>query len=157
MIMKIAIALFVALVTTATAFGYGGSYTATGAVKTQNKEFVTVVNSASAALTIGEAVCADLTTDDGIGVDYCTATGLPLGIIVDTSCAVGARCKLQTKGVMEAGALVVAQGNAVAGDLAYAHTDGSLFGDTTPADGATAVGVFLDSASADGAIQVLLK
>lgn len=155
--MKFAFVIFFALVMSAGALGYGGSLSATGAVKTQNKEYVAVVNSAAAALTVGEAVCADLTADEGISVDYCTGTGLPLGIIVDTSCAVGARCKLQVKGVFEAAVLDVTQGNAVAGDLAYVHTDGSLFGDTTPADGITAVGAFLDSASASGTIQVLLK
>jgi hypothetical protein len=155
--MKSAFTLFFALVVSASAFAVGGSYDATGAVKLQNKQFVSVVNSAAGALTVGEAVCADLTTDDGIGVDFCTATGLPLGIIADTSCAVGARCKLQVKGVVEAAVLDVTQGNAVAGDLAYAHTDGSLFGDTTPADGITAVGVFLDAAASSGTIQVLLK
>ena len=152
--------MFLALIMVATSvnsFAVGGSYTATGAVKFQKKDFVSVVNSASVALTKGEAVCADLTADDGIAVDFCTATGLPLGVIVDTSCAVGARCLLQTKGVFEAAVLDVTQGNAVAGDLAYAHTDGSLFGDTTPADGITAVGVFLDAASSSGTIQVLLK
>ncbi len=155
--MKMLISLFFALVVSASAFAVGGSYDATGAVKSQNKEFVAVVNSAPATLTVGEAVCADLTADDGIAVDYCTATGLPLGIVVDESCAVGARCKLQTKGVFETAVLDVTQGNAVAGDLAYAHTDGSLFGDTTPADGITAIGAFLDSASASGTIQVLIK
>lgn len=138
------------------ALGVGGSYDATGTVKTQNKEYVAVVNSAAGALTVGEAVCADLTTDDGVGVDYCTASGVPLGMIVDTSCAVGARCKLQTKGVFETAVLDVTRGNAVAGDPAFVHTDGSLYGDTTPADNIQHVGVFLDSASASGTIQVLL-
>jgi hypothetical protein len=155
--MKSIFTIFFAFIVSAAAFATGGSYDATGAVKHQNKHFVAVVNSASAALTVGEAVCADLTADDGIAVDYCTATGLPLGIIVDASCAVGARCKLQVNGVLESAVLDVTQGNAVAGDLAYVHTDGSLFGDTTPADGITAIGVFLDSATASGTIQVLMK
>lgn len=151
------IVLALALMVNAEAFAVGGVYDATGAVKTQNKEFVAVVNSASATLTVGEAVCADVTADDGIAVDYCTASGLPLGIIVNEECSVGARCKLQTKGVFEEAVLDVTQGNAVAGDLAYAHTDGSLFGDTTPADNISAIGVFLDAASASGTIQVLIK
>jgi hypothetical protein len=155
--MKTAFTIFFALIVSASAFAVGGSYDATGAVKTQNKKFTSVVNSASATLTVGEAVCADLTADDGIAVDYCTATGLPLGLIVTSSCPVGARCLLQTEGVFEAAVLDVTQGNAVAGDLAYAHTDGSVFGDTTPADGISAFGVFLDSASASGTIQVLIK
>jgi hypothetical protein len=154
--MKTVFTLIFALVLSANAFGVGGSYDGTGAVKTQNKEYVAVVNSASAALTVGEAVCADLTADDGIAVDYCTASGVPLGIIVDSSCAVGARCKLQTKGVFEAAVLDVTQGNAVAGSGAYAHTDGSLYGDTTD-DDKHPVGLFLDASSASGTIQVLIK
>jgi hypothetical protein len=154
--MKLMLALLF-LATAFSAFGQGGVYDLPGTVKTQKKEYIAVVNSASAALTVGEGVCADVTADDGVAVDYCTATGLPLGIIVDTSCAVGARCKLQVGGVFESAVLDVTQGNAVAGDLAYVHTDGSLFGDTTPADGITAVGAFLDSSSASGTIQVILK
>ena len=154
--MKTVFAIFFALVITASSFA-GDYIDATGAVVSQAKEYKYVVNSASAALTIGEAVCLDLTADDGISVDYCTAIGTSLGIITDTSCAVGARCKLQTKGMFEAAVLNVSNGNAVAGSSAYFNTDGSLYGDTTPADDITAVGVFLDSASASGTIQVYIK
>lgn len=156
--MKIVIALLFAL-TAQSVFAVGGTLDGTGAVKSQNKEYVPVVNGASAALTAGEAVCADLgesAGDNGIHVDYCTASGVSIGLIVDTSCAVGARCKVQTKGVFEAGVLDVTRGNAVAGDPAFVHTDGSLYGDTTPADNIQHVGVFLDSSSASGTIQVFL-
>lgn len=153
--MKLFLALIFA-VTSMNVFAMGGSYDALGAVKTQNKEYIAVVNSAAAALTVGEAVCPDLTDDDGIAVDYCITGFPPMGVIVDTSCAVGARCKLQVKGVFEAVVLDVTQGNAVAGSSAYAHTDGSVYGDTTDTD-KQPLGIFLDAATASGTIQVLLK
>jgi len=130
---------------------------AAGTVVTREAEYSTVVNSASAALTVGQAVCHDLTADDGISVDYCTASGMPLGLIVDTSCAVGARCKLIKRGFFESAAFALAGGgNAVAGSAGYAHTDGTLYGDTTD-DDKHPVGVFLDAASATGAVQFFVK
>lgn len=129
---------------------------ATGAVVTREAEYSTVINSAASALTVGEAVCLDLTADDGISVDFCTANGMPLGLIVDTSCAVGARCKLLKRGYFSAGVLDVTQGNATAGEAAFAHTDGSVYGDLTD-DGKHPVGVFLDSSSSSGSIELFVK
>lgn len=129
---------------------------ATGAVKTREAEFSTVINSASSALTAGEAVCLDLTADDGISVDFCTTNGMPLGVIVDTSCAVGARCKLLKRGYYSVAVLDVTQGNATAGEAAYAHTDGSVYGDLSD-DGKHPLGVFLDSSAASGTIEIFVK
>ena len=153
--MKLMFALFFAILVTTSAFAQG-TYDAEGAVKSQYKEFKPFVNSASAALTVGEAVCLDLTADDGIAVDYCITGFPPVGVIVDTSCAVGARCKVQTKGMFEAVVLDVTQGNAVAGSSAYAHSDGSVYGDTTDTD-KQPLGIFLDAASASGTAQVFIK
>lgn len=137
-----------------TAYGQG-TYDATGAVKLQAKEYAAFVNSAAATLTVGEAICLDLTADDGIAVDYCTANGLPLGVIV-SDCAVGARCKVQTKGVFDLAVLDVTQGAATAGKAAFVHTDGSLYGTATTTD-KFPVGVFLDSAAASGTVQIFIK
>lgn len=142
------------LVSASTVFAQG-SYDGTGAVKTQVKEYGSFVNSASATLTVGEGVCLDLTADDGIAVDYCITGFPPVGVIVNTTCAVGARCKVQTKGMFEAVVLNVAQGNAVAGSSAYVHSDGSVYGDTTDTD-KQPLGIFLDAASASGTAQVFI-
>jgi len=129
---------------------------AAGTVVTREAEYSTVINSAASALTVGEAVCLDLTADDGISVDFCTANGMPLGVIVDTSCAVGARCKLLTRGYFSAAVLDVTQGSAVAGSAAFAHTDGSTHGDTTD-ENKHPVGVFLDTSAASGTIELFVK
>jgi len=149
------LSLIVLFVMSMTAYGQG-SYDAAGAVKSQVKKFEAFVNSASATLTVGEAVCLDLTADDGIAVDYCTDGHMPVGVITDTTCAVGARCKVQTKGMFETVVLDVTQGNAVAGSEAYVYTDGSVYGDTTD-DGKAPLGIFLDSASASGTAQVFIN
>jgi len=157
--MKIIFALFFALLVSASAYAQG-TLSATGAVKSQYKEFAPFVNGAAAALTVGEAVCLDVgsaPSDDGIHIDYCAVIGTSIGIVTDTSCAVGARCKVQTKGVFETAVLDVSNGNAVAGSSAYVNTDGSLYGDATPADDIQAVGIFLDGSSASGTIQVFIK
>lgn len=153
--MKLMFVLFFALMVTASAYAQG-TYDAAGAVKSQKKQFETFVNSAAAALTVGEGVCLDLTADDGIAIDYCVDGYPPVGIIVDTSCAVGAKCKVQTKGMFEAAVLDVTNGNAVAGNSAYVYTDGSLYGDTTDTN-KQPVGIFLDASSASGTIQVFIK
>lgn len=151
--MKMILGLVIAL----TSFGVfaQGSYDATGAVKLQKKSFEAFVNSASATLTVGEAVCLDLAADDGIAIDYCVTGFPPVGVIAQTSCAVGARCKVQTKGLFETVVLNVTQGNAVAGSSAYAHSDGSVYGDTTDTD-KQPLGIFLDAASASGVAQVFI-
>ncbi len=141
----------------ASAFAQGNYIDATGTVVTRQKEYITVVNSASGALTVGEAVCLDLTADDGISVDFCASSGFkPLCVITDTSCAVGKRCLCQTKGFFENLVLDVTQGNAVAGGAAFAHTDGSTYGDTTD-ENKHPIGVFLDAASASGTIQAYIQ
>jgi hypothetical protein len=153
--MKLLFALFFALLVTASAYAQG-TYTATGAVKSQYKEFKPFVNSASATLTVGEGVCLDLTADDGIAVDYCITGFPPIGIITDTTCAVGARCKVQVAGMFETAVFEAAEGNAVAGSSAYVNAAGGLYGDTSDTD-KKPVGIFLDAASATGTVQVFIK
>jgi hypothetical protein len=62
---------------------------------------------------------------------------------------------VQTKGLFETVVLNVTQGNAVAGSSAYAHSDGSVYGDTTDTD-KQPLGIFLDAASASGVAQVFI-
>lgn len=125
---------------------------AAGTVVTREAEYSVVINSASAALTVGQAVCLDLTADDGVSVDYCTANGMPLGLITDTSCAVGARCKLIKRGYFASASFGSGLGNAVAGSAGFASTDGTIYGDTTD-ENKHPVGAFLDSASATAAVE----
>lgn len=156
--MKTMFAIFFALVVSASAFAQGGSYDALGAVKTQNKSFAAVINSSVGALTKGMIVCADIGDDNAVGVDLCYAAGAKaLGVITDTSCAVGARCKVQTKGYF-ADALFkyVATTNSVAGGVLYATTDGKVYA-ATAAAGLYPMGIAFDvSASADGTLEILI-
>jgi hypothetical protein len=151
--MKIIFALFFALLVTASAYSQG-TYDAKGAVKSQYKEFAPFVNSASATLSAGAVVCLDLTDDNGIGIDYCI-DGFPSVGINTASCAVGARCKVQTKGMFETALFGSALGNAVAGDSAYAAADGTVYGDTTDT-GKQPVGIFLNAASATAAVKLFI-
>lgn len=153
--MKTAFTIFFALVVSFSAYAQG-SYTATGAVKNQIKEYGAFVNSASGTLAVGEVVCLDITADDGIAIDYCTTSGDPAIGVVVAACAVGASCKVQTAGMFEAAVFGAAQGNAVAGGAAFAHTNGKAYGDTTD-DGKEPFGVFLDAASATGTVQVFIR
>jgi hypothetical protein len=123
--------LFLSLIfmfTALTAFAkVGGHYDATGTLKTRYVETETFVNSASGALTRGMAVCLDLTSDDGVAIDLCYAEGAkPVGVIVDTSCAVGAHCKVLTRGYFAYGKFDYAATATVAGGMIYADSDGDL-------------------------------
>jgi hypothetical protein len=156
--MKTMFAIFFALVVSASAFAQGGSYDALGAVKSQNKEFISVVNSSVGAMTVGMVVCADVTDDNGIGADLCGTAGFKaIGVVTNASCAVGARCKLQTKGYFsEALFKYVSTTNSVAGGVLYATTDGKAYA-ATAAAALFPIGIALDaSASADGVLEVII-
>lgn len=138
------------LLTSFTAFGQGGTYDATGAIKSREVKVVPVVNSSAGALTKGMAVCYDLTDDNAIGVDLCYAEGAkPAGVITDTSCAIGKRCSMQVRGYFAYGKFDYLATATVAGGMIYADLDGDL---TRPASVTTAmfpVGTTFDAVSAD--------
>jgi hypothetical protein len=162
--MKFLLALFLVVMTfTVRAQGYGRNYIdATGAVKSRIAENIVVVNSASTALTVGEAVCLDLTDDNGISVDYCAVAGYkPLCVIKDTSCAVGARCACQTKGYFSnAQFAYISTTAATAGQVVYASVDGSVYsiGDAAPLNHANKfpVGVALDARNSAGDLEIYI-
>lgn len=145
------------LLTSFLAFGQGGTLTATGAVKFQKKEFISVVNSSSSTLAKGSVVCFDITDDNAIGVDLCATAGFKAAGVITASCAVGARCLAQTKGYF-ADILFkyVATTNSVAGGVLYATNDGKAYA-ATAAAGLVPLGIALDvSASADGVLEAVL-
>lgn len=162
--MKCLTALFFLVFTlTAAAQGVGRNYiSSTGTVKSRVQEKIVVVNSAAAALTVGEFACLDLTADDGISVDYCSFGGAKAHcMILDSSCAVGARCSCLVKGYTASAAFgynpTIA---ATAGQVVYATIDGTLFtfGDaaTSAPNNVFPVGVTLDSKSAAGDLEVFV-
>ena len=154
--MKMLFVCFFALVFSASAFAQG-SYTATGAIKNQVKQFGSFVNSASSALTVGMVVCLDNTADDGIAVDFCAGEGFkPVGIITDTSCAVGARCKVQTKGYFSAGKFDYLATATVAGGMLYADVDGDIVRPATVLVSHSPLGTSFDAVAADGAIEIFI-
>ena len=147
--MKLLFACFFALVISTSAFSQG-SYDAKGVVKKQDKVFASFVNDASSALTVGMVVCLDNTKDDGISVDFCAGEGFkPVGIVTDTSCAVGARCKLQTKGYFALGKFDYLATATIVGGMLYADVDGDLTAPATVTVADFPVGVTLDAVAAD--------
>ncbi|MDQ3159101.1 MAG: hypothetical protein M3P98_03150 [bacterium] len=149
--MKLFLALFMTLAT-ANVFAQG-TYNALGAIKNQSKQYGAFVNSAAGAITRGMAVCLDRVTDDGIGVELCATEGAkPVGIVTEVSCAVGARCLLQTKGYFAFGKFDYAATATVAGGMIYADVDGDL---TAPASVTTAmspIGIAFDAVAADSVV-----
>ena len=149
-LMTVLLFMFSMLVTGASAFAVDNYIDAKGVVKTRVAEYVTVVNSAAAPLTKGMAVCYDLAEDNGIAVDYCYAEGAkPAGVVVNTSCAVGARCKLQTKGFIDFGRFDYLATPTVAGGLVYAGNDGDIVVPATATVAMFPLGSAFDAVSAD--------
>lgn len=151
--MKFAFALFFALVVSASAFAADNYVNAAGVVKTVHAQYLTGVNGSSGALTRGMAVCPDVTDDNGVTVDLCYAEGAkPVGVIVDSSCAVGARCKMQTKGYFAYGKFDYAATATVAGGMIYADVDGDLTRPATVTVAMFPVGITYDAVSADSSV-----
>lgn len=146
--MKLLLAL---LMTVASFTAYSqGTYDAVGTVKTREAIFKPFVNGAAGALTVGMVVCLDLTDDNGIAVDYCAGEGFkPVGVITDTSCAVGARCKVQTKGYFAYGRFDYLATATIAGGMVYADTDGDIVRPATVLVSHSPLGVSLDAVAAD--------
>ena len=149
--------LILALIMTVTAFNAfaqsNNSLDATGTVKSQAKEYLAVVNGSAGALTKGMAVCFDLTDDNGVTVDLCAGEGFkPVGIVTDTSCAVGARCLLQTKGYFAAGKFDYLATATVAGGMIYADIDGDLTRPVTVLVSHFPIGTTFDAVAADSVV-----
>jgi hypothetical protein len=158
--MKMLFAFFFALVMTASAFAQGSKnyIDATGSVKNVAASFEVVVNSAAGALTRGMVVCLDLADDNGVSVDFCAGEGFkPLGIITDTSCAVGARCKMQTKGFFAFGKFDYLATATIAGGMVYADVDGDIVRPATVLVSHFPIGVSLDAVAADSsALEIFI-
>ncbi len=123
---------------------------ATGVVKTRMAQYLAVKNSSAGALTRGMAVCLDTTDDDGVNVDLCAGEGFkPVGVVVDVSCAIGAPCKLQTKGFFAYGKFDYLATATIVGGMIYADSDGDLTRPATVLVSHFPVGTTFDAVAAD--------
>lgn len=132
-----------------------------GNVKTAMAKYLTVVNKTTATvLTRGMAVCPSVNPvggQNGVGVDLCLAEGdKPIGVVVNNTCAVNARCELQTKGYFAFGKFTFLATPAVAGKLVYAGVDGSIVKPAAVAAGYFPVGVGLQAAAASSSVYKVL-
>lgn len=149
--MKFLTLALVMLMTAFAAFAQGNYLDATGKVQARAKEYITVVNkSAATTFTKGQAVCFNNTLDDGISVDVCAGEGFkPVGIVTDASCAVGARCLLQTKGFIDFGKFDYLANATAVGALIFADVDGDLVRPATVTTAMFPIGVTFDVVAAD--------
>lgn len=133
-----------------------------GAVQsgTLEKIFINVKNSSGGTLSAGQIVVADLTDDDGVSVDITTTAGSVPMCMITESCAVGKLCKnCQTYGLYDSGLFAHDGVNAVAGKPFFISEAlaGSIGAISSPGGDDIAAGVFLDDATATGAVQVFIK
>ena len=134
------------------------SFNADGTVKSRRSVYTFVKNSASVAFSAGEVVCHDLTADDGISADYCSAYGEPAYCMITEAVAVGAMGKCLLEGYTSVLSYNSADDNAVAGKSVFASgTAGDAGAKTTVVAGEVSIGTYLDAASATGAVEAYMK
>jgi hypothetical protein len=128
-----------------------------GTIEQPEKFFINVKNTSGGALVAGNIVTPDLTEDDGVSVNTATAAGSTGQCILIEACADDALCKCQTYGIYDSALLTVAEANATAGQPFYVST--TTAGYISPVKSTTQVpaGIFYDSASSSGAVQVFIK
>lgn len=149
-----------ALAVATSAFGQGSTnyVNAAGTVQSRQQVFLSVVNGASSAVTEGKFVCLDLTDDNGITVDFCAGEGdMPLCMVLDASCAVGARCKCLKEGFTDVASFDPTGGTGTAGGVGYAAVDGDIVVISSPGAADFPAAVFLDASASTGDVQVYLS
>jgi hypothetical protein len=131
-----------------------------GAVQagTLEQRFINVINGSGGTLAAGKAVVWDLTADNGATVNVSTtATNTPV-CIVAIACASLALCKCQTYGYFSAALFDSTSDNATAGKRVYisASTAGYISGRATELATEVPMGIFLDSATASGSVEIFI-
>lgn len=138
------------------AFAENNYIDAVGTVKTRVAEYVMGVNGSAGTLAKGSVVCFDNTDDNGIHVDVCVADGAKAAGVTTASCAVGARCKLLTKGFIDYLVFDYDATSTATGGMLYSTNDAKS---TVPASVTTAmfpIGVAFDAVAADGSIEAFI-
>lgn len=161
--------LLVAMLLTSVAFadigpsGRSTSLDATGSLQAGSIEkfLIKVKNASGGALVDGDVVVLDMTADDGYSVTTSTTAGdVPL-CVLDEACASLALCKCQTYGYKSNVNFDVTNATATAGFLAFISEDnaGKVEAEAKASIAASDVpiGVFYDSASASGDVEMFIK
>ena len=143
--------------------GRSTSLDAAGAVQAGSLEkfFINVKNQSGGALEDGDVVILDVSNDDGYSVTTSTTAGDTPHCILNEACAAAAMCSCQTYGYKSNVNFDVTNGNATAGFPVFisestagkveAEAKGSIAASDVP------LGVFYDSATASGDLEVFIK
>lgn len=125
---------------------------------TKEQRFINVINASGVSIAVGKAVVWDLTADDGASVTTSTtATNTPACIMAVT-CAAAKLCKCQVYGYFSAVLFDSTNNNATAGKRVYLSTRNAGYVAARGTELATEVpiGIFYDSASASGAVEMFI-
>lgn len=129
----------------------------TGAVSNYEKSFIKVKNGESSAVPAGGIVVYSTTADNGATVASGSTAGMPFACVMESACAAGDVCLCQTKGYHSAVLFDAAAGGAVAGEAGF-HSAVAYYvkSNDSAAAGNVPVGVFLDTISATGSVEMVL-
>lgn len=129
----------------------------TGAVVKKEKVSIKVKNGESSSIAAGSVVVYSTSADNGATVASGSTAGMPVACVMEEACAAGAVCLCQKSGYHPAVLFDAAVGGAVAGEAGF-HSATAYYvkSNDSVAAGNVPLGVFLDTISATGSVEMVL-
>lgn len=164
--MKALFILFFSLAFTLTAYADIGLVNRSANIKydgsvdasTEEKRFINVINNEGGTIAAGSLVIMDVTVDDGTSVVVDNSASQTPHCIMVAACSDNKLCKCQTYGRYSSALYASVNGNAVAGAPFFNSTAAAGYiGEVVLGGVEIPGGIFLDAASATGAVEVFIK
>lgn len=130
-----------------------------GTVVIKDKSFIKVKNGESVSVARGKVVVFSTSADDGATIATSATAGAPYACVMDETCASGAQCLCQVKGYHDAVYFDAAAGGASAGEAGFVSdlvAGGYVKSNDSVAAGHVPVGMFLDTISATGTVEMVI-
>ncbi len=128
-----------------------------GAVSKYEKVSIKVKNGESSSIAAGSIVVYSTTADNGATIASGSTAGMPAACVLEAVCASGSVCLCQVKGYNAAVLFDAAAGGAVAGEAGFhSATAYKVKSNDSVAAGHVPVGMFLDTISATGSVEMVL-
>lgn len=130
-----------------------------GSVVVKDKSFINVKNGESVTLSRGKIVVFSVSADDGMTVATSATAGAPYACVLDQDIEAGKTGLCQVKGYHDAVYFDAAAGGAAAGEAGFVSNlvaGGYVKSNDSVAAGHVPVGVFLDTISATGTVEMVI-
>lgn len=123
------------------------------------QHFINVKNTSGSSVAIGQVMVLDLTADNGFSATTSTSDLAAPICVMAVTCASNALCKCQKYGYFSAALFDAGPAPATAGKKAFLSSGaaGYIVGKNSPAATDYPVGIFYDSTSASGSIELFIQ